>query len=163
MDPWDAANCPVCDMKVETPEHRIVYQQMHFAFCSAQCETRFLAHPHLYIGHPGAPAPRREGQVVLKRRRLRLDHPLAVEGEALVRELLGGLMGVRAVEIRGASIEITYDLLQVSLEELEHALSEAGVRLGGEWVERLGRTLIRESEEMEIEAHEAAPPHHYLP
>lgn len=155
--------CPVCGMKVEAPERRIVYLQMQIAFCSAQCEARFLAHPHLYIGYPGAPAPKQEGRVVLKRRRLHLAQPLSVEGEALVGELLGRLMGVLTVEVHGDSIEIIYNLLQVSLEELERALVETGVRLGGEWVECLRRALIHGSEDVEIDAHEVTPPHHYRP
>lgn len=155
--------CPVCGMKVEGHENELVYLQMHFDFCSEQCKSRFLAHPHLYTGYPGVPAPKQEGQVVLKKRRLHLDQPLSGEGAALVEELLGELMGVNGVAVSGDTIEVIYDLLQVSLEELETALCDAGARLGGDWAGRLRRALIHESEELEIAAHEATPPHHYRP
>ncbi len=77
--------------------------------------------------------------------------------------MLRGLMGIDAVTVSGDTIEITYDLLQVSLEELESAITAAGTRLGEGWPERLRRALIHASEESEIEAREATPPHHYLP
>ncbi|ALP53748.1 hypothetical protein Tel_11710 [Candidatus Tenderia electrophaga] len=163
MKQSDQVKCPVCGMRVGPHQNEIIYQQMQFAFCSEQCKARFLSHPHLYIGYPGEPAPRQRGQVELKRRRLALRQPLSVEGAALVQELLSGLMGVNEATASGETIEVTYDLLQVSLEELEQALTEAGTRLGGDWVERLRRALIHESEETEIEAREATPPHHYLP
>lgn len=154
--------CPVCGMEVDGDEHQLIHQQMHFAFCSVQCRERFLAHPNLYIGNPGQPAPKQEGQVVLKRRRLRLVQPLAAEDAALVREVLGTLMGVNAVAVSGNVIEFTYDLLQVDLKELQAVLNDAGTRLGGDWVQRLHYALIHESEELQLESHEVAPPHHYL-
>lgn len=159
----DRMECPVCGMTVEAHEYGIVYLQMRIDFCSEQCKARFLAHPHLYIGYPGQPAPKQEGHILLKRRRIHLAHPLSAEGAALVRELLCGLMGVYEAAASGDTIEVTYDLLQVSLEELEKALTEAGVRLGGHWAESLRRALLHESEEVEIEAREVTRPHHYLP
>lgn len=155
--------CPICGMEVDHSENGILYQQMHFAFCSGQCEARFLAHPHLYIGYPGQPAPKQEGQVVLKRRRLHLAHPLSVVDAVVVQEVLGKLMGVNAVTASDDSIEVTYDLLQVGLKELEAALSGAGVRLGGDWVRRLHYALTHESEEWQLESREAVPLHSYLP
>lgn len=159
----DTLHCPVCGMGVDQLNHEVIFQKMHFAFCSEQCKARFQAHPHLYIGYPGQKAPKQEGQVLLKRRRLHLAQPLSVEGEALVQELLAALMGVSNVAATADKIEVTYDLLQVSLEDLEKVLSEVGVCLGGDWAQRLRRALIHESEEWEIDAHEATPPHHYLP
>lgn len=163
MKRGDQVKCPVCGMLVGKHDHEISYQQMKFAFCSGQCQARFLAHPQLYVGHPGQAAPKQKGQVAFKRRRLTLRQPLSAEGAALVRELLTGLMGVDEAAVAGDTIEVTYDLLQVSLEELEQALTEAGARLGGGWAERLRRALVHESEETEIEAREVTPPHHYLP
>lgn len=163
MNHDEQTNCPVCGMAVGRHQNEMIYQQIHFAFCSEQCKARFFAHPHLYIGYPGQAAPKQEGQAAFKRRRMRLQRPLSAEGAALIDELLRGRMGVAAVEIEGNAIEITYDLLQVSLEELEAVLTEAGARLGGGWPERLRRALIHESEEIEIEARETTPPHHYLP
>jgi len=159
----EKTKCPVCSMEVDHNENEIIHQQMHFVFCSAQCKERFIAHPHLYVGYPGQPAPKQEGQVALKRRRLHLAQPLSAEDAALVQEVLGELMGVNAVTASGDSIEVTYDLLQVGLKELEAALSDAGARLGSDWVQRLRHALIHESEEWQLESREAIPPHRYLP
>lgn len=156
-------NCPVCGMAVDDDKYTIVYQQMPFAFCSEQCRTRFNEYPHLYIGYPGQKAPKQDGQVVLKRRRLRLAQPLSVEDAALVQEVLVMLMGVDEVIVSDDTIEVTYDLLQVGMKELEAALSDAGTRLGGDWMQRLHYALIHESEEWQLESQEVVPPHHYLP
>lgn len=163
MKHGEQSNCPVCGMAVDRRQYEIVYQQMHFAFCSVHCKARFLAHPHLYIGYPGRAAPKQEGQAVFKQRRLHLQAPLSAEGQVLVEALLRGLTGVTAVTVAEDAIAVSYDLLQVDLAEIETALTEAGARLGGGWTERLRRAWIHESEEAEIEAREAAPPHHYLP
>ncbi len=163
MKQQDKVKDPVCGMWVAKHDHQASYQQMPFAFCSDQCRTRFLAHPHLYIGYPGKAAPKQEGKVVFKHRRLHLQQALSVEGEVIIDRMLRDLMGVNAVTVKGDTIEITYDLLQVSLEELEAALSAAGARLGEGWPQRLRRALINTSEETEIEASEVTPPYHYRP
>lgn len=135
MSHHENTKCPVCGMEVRHHDHEAIFQQLLFTFCSEQCKARFLAHPNLYIGYPGQPAPKQEGQVVLKHRRIPLVQPLSVEGAELVQELLGGLMGVSAVIVSGDTIEVTYDLLQVSLAEMEAVLSGAGIssrrQLGG--------------------------------
>jgi len=163
MKQQDKVKDPVCGMWVAKHDHEASYQQMPFAFCSEQCRTRFLAHPHLYIGYPGAAAPKQEGKVAFKRRRVHLQQALSVEGEAIIDRMLRDLMGVTSVTVAGDTIEITYDLLQVSLEELEVALVETGARLGKGWAERLRRALINASEETEINASEVTSPHHYRP
>ena len=61
----DRLRDPVCGMQVASDQHAIMYQQMHFAFRSVQCRERFLANPHLYIGHSGHKAPAQEGRTVL--------------------------------------------------------------------------------------------------
>lgn len=155
--------CPVCGMEIKGDENVLVYQQMRFVFCSEQCKTRFSEHPHLYIGYPGQKAPKQEGQVVLKRRRMHLAQALDVEEAGLVQELLAGLMGVDQVIVSGDTIEVTYDLLQVGLKELEGALHDVGAQLGGDWIRRLQHALIHESEEWQLDGREAVPPHRYHP
>jgi YHS domain-containing protein len=63
----------VCGMMVEPDSYRFRYQGSDYAFCSAQCIERFEAHPHLYVGKPGHPAPKKQGLVVLKQRRFVVD------------------------------------------------------------------------------------------
>ena len=149
---------PVCGIDVVAGEHALVELQMKFAYCSEQCRMRFLAHPHVYIGYPGVKAAKQERKIILKRRRLRLARPLPGEGAAIVEEVLHGLMGVAQVSIAGGMIEITYDLLQVSVSEIEATLTGAGVRLGEGWTERLKRAFTHEAEEWELEDLEVSPP-----
>lgn len=159
----EKTNCPVCGMEVDENEHEITYKQMRFAFCSDQCKERFLAHPHIYIGFPGQPAPKQEGQVELKRRRLHLSEPLSVDDAALVQQVIGAMMGVNDVSASGNRIDVTYDLLQVGLKELGAALQDVGAQLGGDWIKRLKYALLHESEELQLESRKAIPPHHYRP
>ncbi len=101
----------VCGMMVDRHLNAVDYLNMHFAFCSQQCKERFLANPHLYIGHPGDKAPKQQGREVIKRRTLSLVEPLSREKAD---ELIAGLqamMGIKAVVVALCKVVITYDLL----------------------------------------------------
>lgn len=141
---------PVCGMAVSPHQNEIVYLQIHFAFCSLQCKERFLAHPHAYIGQYGHPAPKQEGWEVLKRRRLHLVVPLFPQGMELLAGELKSMMGVRDVTVVGDTVEITYDLMQVTIEQIEKKLAEIGVRLGDGWAERLRLAFVHYEEECEL-------------
>lgn len=154
----DQVTDPVCGMEIERDSHEIVYQDIHFAFCSEQCKNRFLAHPHLYVGFPNQPAPKQLGREVIKRRRLRLPDRLSSEGKLILTEHLQGLMGIKHLAIEGDTIEISYDLLQLSAAQIETALHDVGVRLGEGWAERLIRSFVHGSEEWEISSLEVTPP-----
>ncbi len=143
---------PVCGMRVGPDDRVVEYRGMRFAFCSEQCRERFRTHPGLYVGNPGAPAPRQRGEVRRRRRHLRLEAPL---GEAQARAVvahLRRLMGIEDVRVQGADVLITYDLLQVSLEDIENALGEAGARLGDAWTDRLRRGFLQFVEDWELHA-----------
>lgn len=155
----DHVEDPVCGMRVLKADLALEYQQMHFAFCSQQCRERFQANPHLYIGYPGEKAPKQEDREEIRRRRISLDNPLPEAEACRVREALGVMMGVRDVLVHGHTVEIEYDLLQVTQQQLEEALAEAGMRLGGDWRERLRRAFVDESEEWQIDCMEVKPPH----
>lgn len=142
---------PVCGMAVPPEQHGLTYRGMHFAFCSEQCRERFLRHPGLYVGYPGWRAIKAEGQSVIKRRRIRLEHPLADQQAALIRSYLATMMGIQEVVIRGTEVEIVYDLLQATAEQIENALGEAGAELGSGWSERLRRAFVHYKEETESE------------
>ncbi|MBI5463004.1 MAG: YHS domain-containing protein [Gammaproteobacteria bacterium] len=141
---------PVCGMEVDPHDHALVYLQMHFAFCSRQCRERFLANPHLYIGSPGHPSPKQEGLEIVKRRRLRVATPLSPDAAALLVEALQTLMGIRAVHAEGDRVEITYDLLQATQEQIEAKMAEVGVRLGEGWADRLRRAFVNFEEESQV-------------
>ncbi len=151
----------VCGMMVDPQDHAIEYLQMSFAFCSRQCKERFLANPHLYIGVPGHKAPRQEGVEVIKRRRIHLSHALTPDEARQVREALQTMMGIEDLKVDEDSIEITYDLLQATLKQIEDRLVEIGVQLGHGWAERLRLAFLHESEELQIESLEVSPSHHH--
>lgn len=148
---------PVCGMQVAPDQHAITYQQMHFAFCSTQCEERFLANPHLYIGHPGNKAPAQEGRTVMKHRQLKLDKPLPDDLAQQVIAYIEEMMGIGHIKIKGDTIDINYDLLQVTEAQIESALAEIGATLGHSWSERLRRAFVHYFEETEISSLEVLP------
>jgi len=151
----------VCGMMVDSQDNAIEYLQMEFAFCSRQCKERFLANPHLYIGAPGHKAPKQEGMEVIKRRRMHLSRSLSSDEAKQVKEALQAMMGVKDITVEADMIEITYDLLQATLKQVEDKLVETGVQLGSGWGERLRRAFLQESEEIQIESLEVTSSHHH--
>ena len=140
----------VCGMEVDSNDNQIMYRGGSYAFCSKQCQERFQANPHLYVGIPGQKAPKQEGLSVIKQRRLRLAQPL-LPGEAkTLIEALQTMMGIQSVSAEGDCVAITYDLLQVTAEQIEEKLAEIGVQLGGGLAERLRRAFVHYEEECEI-------------
>lgn len=141
---------PVCHMQVSPASFATEYAGSHYAFCSAQCQERFLANPHLYIGFPRNKAPAQEGKKVIKRRRLLLSAPLdAMQAEQVKRALLE-MMGIDEVCIEGDKIEIQYDLIQATVEQIADRLASIGADLGGDWMNRLKLAFINNLEEIEI-------------
>jgi len=159
----DQVKDPVCGMMVDSHQNVIEYLKMHFAFCSLQCKERFLANPHLYIGFPGRKAPKQEGLEEIKCRRIHLSQALSPAGIALISGELNAMMGIKAVRVSATEIEIRYDLLQASLQQIEDRLVQIGIQLGGGWAERLRRALIHESEELQIDSLALSPldGHHF--
>ncbi len=146
---------PVCHMQVPPTSFATEYAGGHYAFCSAQCRERFLANPHLYIGFPGRKAPAQEGKQVVKRRRLLLSAPLdAIQAEQVKQALLE-MMGMHEIVIEGDKIEIQYDLMQVTAEQIADKLALIGADLGGGWIDRLKLAFINNLEEIEISSLEA--------
>ncbi|MCP5279721.1 MAG: YHS domain-containing protein [Thiobacillus sp.] len=149
---------PVCGMEVDARQLDTVYQGIHYAFCSTQCQERFVANPHLYIGHPGQAAPKQEGRVVLKRRSLLLGVPLSAEqADRLVASLME-MMGVESASVSGERLEIVYDLLQATEQQIGARLGETGLALGEGWPERLRRAFVHYLEQCEADSLECRPP-----
>lgn len=140
----------VCHMQVPPSSFPAEYAGSHYAFCSEQCKERFLANPHLYIGFPVHKAPTQEGKQVIKRRRLLLSAPLDPLQAEHVKQILLEMMGMREVCIEGEKMEIQYDLMQVTTEQIADKLILAGASLGGGWVDRLKLAFINFEEENEI-------------
>jgi YHS domain-containing protein len=147
----------VCGMEVDAGSFAHDYVGTTYAFCSAQCRDRFLAHPHLFIGHAGRPAPKQEGRTVLKHRRFALGTPLDAGQARLVVEQVGALMGIEAIEAEHQQVRITYDLLQVTADRIEAELEAAGARLGNGWASILKRGFVHFTEECEVGHLEVGP------
>lgn len=154
----DSVKDPVCGMSVTPDKYAITFQQMHFAFCSLQCQEHFLVSPNLYIGYPGQKSPKQEGKIFLKQRRIVLDKPLTRLMSRKISEALQAMMGIEKVEITGNNIDVTYDLLQATEAQIESEIAQTGVKLGQEWSERLKRAFINYFEESEIKNQAVKPP-----
>ena len=147
---YEMVEDPVCHMQVISTLFATEYEGCYYAFCSAQCRERFMATPHLYIGFPGNPAPAQEGKKVIKHRRLLLSAQLdAIQAERVKHALLG-MMGIHEVHVEGNKIEIQYDLIQVTAEQIAEKLALIGADLGEGWIDRLKLALINNLEEIEI-------------
>jgi len=142
---------PVCGMEVDPTQFETAFEGLQYAFCSEQCRQRFAANPHLYIGVPGEKAARQKGVELFKRRRFRLDVPLAAQDAEILTKELGAMMGVKAIEIEdGNTVAITYDLIQATADQLEAKMAEVGAKLGAGWAERLRRGFVHYMEECEV-------------
>jgi len=152
---------PVCGMEVPASQNEIVYLGIHYAFCSQHCRDRFAAHPHLYVGLPGHKAPKQEGREVLKRRRLHLEPALSSEQALLLSDALASMMGVKKVFAEGDKVEITYDLLLATAEQIEAKIAEICLCLGDGWLERIRYAFVHYQEECEVGNLEVQEPHVY--
>lgn len=151
---------PVCGMQARSGRHTLEYLGIHYSFCSAQCLERFRASPHLYVGVPGEKAPKQSGMEVVKKRRLRLDHPLSAADQQKIGAALHEMMGIRAVDFSGDAVEITYDLLLATARQIEEKLEAVGMHLGPGWADQLRRAFVNYEEECEIDSLEVNPKKH---
>ncbi len=143
---------PVCHMVVPETSFPTEYEGICYAFCSAQCKERFQANPHLYIGFPGKKSPVQKGANVIKQRNMVLREPLDdLQSEQVKRELRE-MMGIRSVCIEGNKLEIQYDLMQVTAEQIANKLVQIGAELGGGWRGGLKLAFVNYLEEREIDS-----------
>lgn len=140
---------PVCGMMVEPDRLRSTYRGIEYSFCSRQCAERFSEQPQLYVGSPTQRAPKQQGMEVIKQRRLRLAAPLAREQAERAVAALQAMMGVKSVAVDDEALDVRYDLLLATEEQIETALSSAGVRLSRGWVERVRRAFAHYEESCE--------------
>jgi len=138
--------CPVCGMATVSGVTSVQHHKMNFRFCSEQCRETFIAHPSLYSAKVG-----KERDKIFKRRIMRLAEPLDNDVAELLISYLMELMGVKEVTVEDDKVFITYDLLQMTEMQIEKALVEVGLQLGGGWLERLCRSWAHDSEEIELD------------
>lgn len=141
---------PVCGDSVKDDTYAEEHLGARLLFCSEQCLARFQAHPGLFVGCPGEKAPKQAGQEVIKHRCLRLEFPLMARKAGEVEACLQELLGVKSVNASDDHIDVTYDLLLISAEEIEEKIIECGEYLGHRLRDRLERVFIHVEEHSEI-------------
>lgn len=156
------SHCPVCCMDIENDSISFNYQGMKFAFCSEQCQERFIANPHVYIGQRGMPSAKQRGEHIIKRRVLKLDKPVPDDIAQTISQVLHTMMGIKAIKIEGTRIDISYDLLEASAQQIEDRIEQMGEQLTGKWAEHLKRAFIHYLEETELDnlEHDIDSHHH---
>lgn len=150
----------VCGMGVDEPKVEITYAGVHYAFCSNQCRDRFEANPHLHIGHPCHKAPKQKGVQVIKRRLFKLEQSLSSTDAKVLAKELDEMMGIHKIQIDGMNIDVTYDLMEATAEQIEGRMVDIGIKLGEKWTQRLRRGVIHILEETEVSSMEEIPQTH---
>ena len=144
--------CPVCQMTVATPDFETEFLAITYRFCSRQCLERFRWHPRLYIGDPGhGKSQKQKGHTVLKRHRIVMAEPLSPNIAGDIQHRLAGLMGTKEVSCSDNTLWVIYDLLEVSLADIEAAILSVVGDLDHSLIEDLKRKFIHCSEECELE------------
>ncbi len=145
-------HCPVCHMTKINRSLLLNYQGVDHYFCSSQCLDRFKAHPHLFVGDPKhGLSPKQKGQNALKKRRIGFSEPIDEELKAVMEQSLLSLMGIESLLFEETFLYVTYDLLQVSLEEIEAAIDQSPGKLKSGVADRIKRGFIHYSEECELD------------
>ncbi len=145
-------HCPVCQMTKIDRSLSLKYQGVDHYFCSSQCLERFKEHPHLFVGDPKhGLSPKQKGQAALKTRRIGFAEAVGDELKATLDQSLLSLMGVEALRFEGHCLYVSYDLFQVSLEEIEATIEQTAAKLHSGMLERVKRGFIHYSEECELD------------
>ena len=90
----------------------------------------------------------------IKKRHLRIAGPLNSESLSALRDKIASTSGVIAAELDPASgrLQVTYDVRQTNLENIEQILGSNGFSVARGWWERLTAGLIHFMEENERDA-----------
>ncbi len=140
--------CPVCDMESEKSQWKLERFGILYFFCTQQCLENFQSHPELYSGRQ---AEDMRGKRVMKARSFTVTTAMTADIADRIKKVLYGMMGVWQVDISEHCITIHYDLVMATSKQVEAALEEAGLSLGGGWVERLKRGWMHYTEENELD------------
>jgi len=128
------------------------FHKLKFFFCSEQCQDRFIANPHVYIAHWGRLSAKQRGECILKKRFIKLKRAVSSKVEKKLTNRLRAMMGVQEVSIDGVNINICYDLIEVTLKQVESEIEQlVGFIKDDSLLERTKLTLIHYREEVEID------------
>lgn len=138
--------CPVCGRKLTTDDYVYERHQVMMHFCSSQCRDNFAAHPLLYsAGRSNVPTQ------VLKHRKLRLAQAMDATTAASIRTDLLNTNGVKQAEIKGDRLTVQYDLLLLTLRQLEQMLADKNHALADGWWPRSRRSWMSSAEANELD------------
>ncbi len=140
----------VCEMEVLDGAYMTTYMGNRYLFCSQQCLDRFKSNPNLYVGSPGKPSPKQMGKVLIKCRTIKLDRSIPAEIKAQLNLAFDEMMGIKNIEIIQNEIRITYDLLEVTAEQIEQSIITTRVNLSDDWISRIKTAFIHYTEETEL-------------
>jgi len=143
-------HCPVCMMKTDAESIHFRYQRLKFTFCSEQCKERFTKNPNLYAALVGKPTIKYSVKKIIKHRILNLDNAIPKNAAREIYHVLPTMMGVKDIDVSNNKINITYDLLEVTTEQIEERIEKIGAYLSKNWFNRLKRACIHYKEGTEL-------------
>ena len=144
--------CPVCQMASVKYDLWRSYHGIKFWFCSQQCLDRFIAHPGLYVGNPKTGlAEKKKGRVEIKSHRIVFSKSLNEKEMAKLTEDLHQMMGIKALKFSQGDMLVNYDLMEVSLADVEAQIFLSLGEFDAPLVERVKRGWIHYTEECELE------------
>ncbi len=85
-----------------------------------------------------------------KKRNLNLELPNNNESASLLVQALNSLMGVTEAKINQGQLEIEYDLVEVSLEEIEAFIKSTGIHIEQSWLDKIHDSFIHYNEEGQL-------------
>ena len=143
--------CPVCEMIVFNDVISHSFRGIEFWFCSEQCQIRFKRYSSVFVGDPQhGLSEKQKGTRVIKMHKIVLvsapDRKRLDEIVIALRQL----MGVDFVEIENDEVFVIYDLLQVSLEDIEKAILMSYGPIKDTITEKIRRGIIHYNEECEL-------------
>lgn len=144
--------CPVCKMKAVQDDLWRTHLGIKHFFCSQQCVDRFIALSGLYTGHPKTgPAEKQKGRIQIKRHKISFSEPISAQSMAEIQEAVRVMMGVKSLNAHREAIFVTYDLMEVSLEDIEKTVERILGKIDSPMIEHVKRGWIHYTEECELE------------
>jgi len=96
-------------------------------------------------------APKQKGDVLIKKRRIRLLSVISNDARARLITAITKLMGVQDISIEGDEVLVVYDLMKIALEDIEAVIVKSVGQLDEAVTEKIKRGFIHYSEECELD------------
>ncbi len=144
--------CPVCGMNDIDDELWRSYRGIKYKFCSQQCLDRFVAHTGLYSGTPQTgKSEKQKGRVEIKCHKVIFTKAITKDQVEKISNALKSVMGIKRFHVGFKSFSVTYDLVEVSLVEIEHEVEKELGEIHSPLFENIKRGWIHYTEECELE------------